>query len=412
MDIRIYPPEDIIEVEINLPLSKSVANRIAIMRALAGIVPENRDDQSDDIKSLINGIKSKDAKEVNIGAAGTAMRFLTAFYAATPGVDIILDGSRRMRERPISILVEALRQLGADISYVEQQDFPPLHIIGKKIQGGEIAIDSHVSSQYISALMLIAPYMEKGLTIQLKGDIVSASYLRMTLELLQSHGIEAELDDNTVIIKPGNYQFNGEYSELDWSAASYWAQIVALSAAFVNLPGLKSDSVQGDKNVIKLFKPLGVNVEDSEEFNGVEMCADPEVHSRINIDLTDNPDLAQTIAVTCCLLNIPFLIKGLSTLTIKETDRIAALINELMKLGCKVSTEYNETLEWDGKHYPIINIPEIETYNDHRMAMAFAPAALYLPGLVIKDADVVTKSYPAFWEDLKKAGFRIEQLSE
>lgn len=411
MDLRIFPPEDLIEQRIQLPISKSIENRILIMRALEGIFPEeNSLTANDDIESLAKGLVYRDKAIINVGAAGTAMRFLTAYYSITPGVNVILDGSERMRNRPIGELVKALNSLGADIKYENKEGYPPLKICGRHLNGGKIEIPASVSSQYISALMLIAPYMQNGLEILLQGDIVSKSYILMTLELQRMAGIDVELDENRIIVHRGNYDIGKLLNEPDWTAASYWAEIVALSAGFISLQGLSSESVQGDRKIIDFFDMLGVNIIDDKDNASIEMSAHPEVHSRINIDLSDNPDLAQTLAVTCCLLNIPFEFSGLSTLKIKETDRITALKNELVKLGFLLETNNVDKLSWDGKTFPIRELPEIETYNDHRMALSFAPVAIYLPGLIIKNAEVVNKSYPTFWDDLRKAGFNLEEL--
>lgn len=409
---QIFPPEELIDVEINLPVSKSVANRILIMEALAKTSISKMDGISDDIDALYNGIINSDKGTINIGAAGTAMRFLAAYYCINPDTDIILDGSERMHRRPIKPLVDTLKQLGADIEYLEQDGFPPLKIKGKKLMGGVVEIDTDISSQFVTALMLIAPYMENGLTINLRKNPVSMSYILMTLKLMELHGINILKEGNQIIISPGHYIFNESYSELDWSAAAFWAEIVALSAGFVSLPNLTFDSVQGDKKIKDFFLPLGVIIEECEDGDSLEMSASPEVHSRLNVDLSENPDLAQSLVVTCLLLNIPFRLTGLSTLKIKETDRINALKNESLKFGCNLEIENNDTIIWEGKHFPVFQLPVIETYEDHRMAMAFAPAALYIPGLIIKNHEVVGKSYPNFWDDMQKAGFTLKEIND
>lgn len=415
MDYKIFPPEELIDVEINLPFSKSVVNRLLIMRSLAGApLPTIYKGVSDDIDMLYKGLETCGNNLVDIGAAGTAMRFLTAYYSLQPGLELTLTGTERMCKRPIAKLIDALRTLGAQIEYVEEEGFPPIKITGRNLEGGHVSIDSSVSSQYITALMLIAPYLNEGLKLTLEGNTTSKPYIEMTARLMERHGAEVDIDGNKVTILPGKYSFDGDDQEAepDWSAASYWAQIVALSAGFVQIPGLSTDSVQGDRRIKELFLPLGVDIEDSDEFEGVEIHANPEVHSRLDLDMSDNPDIAQTLAVTCILLNIPFKLSGLSTLAIKETHRIDALKKEFLKLGCITESYNDEILEWEGKRYPLTEIPEIDTYDDHRMAMSFAPAALYIPGLVIKNVEVVNKSYPGYWNDLEKAGFTIERVEQ
>lgn len=410
MNYRILPPEGVIETTVNLPLSKSVENRLMVIKALAGRtpIPDDFPNDSDDIKSMAEGLSISNGV-FNVGAAGTVMRFLTAFYASIPGYEIVLDGSDRMRRRPISPLVDALKSMGADIEYIDKEGFPPIKIKGKALHGGEITVKADISSQFITALMLVGPYMGNGLKITLDGIPVSMSYIRLTADLMKKCGIDIEVGNDWVTIEKGEYLTDCPRSEPDWSAASYWAEIVALSAGFVTLKSLNLNSRQPDCAIRKYFGQLGVDIIESEDTDGVEMSANPEVHSRFNADLTENPDIAQTLAVTCALIGIPFVLTGLSTLKIKETDRLEALKNELLKIGCLVEIEGDDTLIWDGRRYPILNRPEFDTYNDHRMAMAFAPSALYIPGIVVKDVEVVNKSYPNFWDDLKTAGFGLEE---
>lgn len=412
MNLRILPPEELTDVTVSLPVSKSVQNREMIINALAGELPEIDDysKASDDILTMAKGLNAVSGSEFNVGAAGTVMRFLTAYFATKENMEIVLDGSERMRERPIRPLVEALISMGAKIDYLGESGYPPIRIHGCKPMGGEISVRADISSQFITALMLIGPFTEKGLTIRLEGNPVSLSYLKLTAELMRRRGAEVEIEDNIIKISKGAYDKNEGTVELDWSAASYWAQIVALSAGFVSLPGLNIKSPQPDRNIAGLFLPLGVNTEKSEEFDGVDMTANPEVHSRFIADMSDNPDVTQTIAVTCALLGVPFKLTGLTTLRVKETDRLEALKNELLKIGIEVEIENYDTLLWEGKRYPVFSVPEFETYNDHRMAMSLAPVALYIPGIVIKDAEVVNKSYPEYWEDLKSAGFILEEV--
>ncbi len=419
MDYRIFPPEDMLEACISLPLSKSIANRALILHALTpddNTMPPVADcDDSEAIVNALNGHLSGNGT-VNIGAAGTAMRFLTAYYAATPGCEVVIDGSERMRRRPIGPLVEALRQCGASIEYTGENGYPPLKITGTRLNGGEISLPANISSQFISALMMVAPTMTLGLRIKLQGEIISLPYIRMTMAMMRRRGIEVDLEGLSVIDIP-----NGVYSgtdsaiecERDWSAASYWAEISAISAGFVTLPGLKTeDSIQGDSSAIEIYERMGVICRKSEDMeNAAEFTPSPEVYSRIDLDMTETPDLAQTVAVTAAMLGLPFCLTGLSSLRIKETDRIEALCNELFKYGIVLEVEGDHTLRWDGRRMPVSQVPEIDTYDDHRMAMAFAPTALFVPGIIIRNVEVVKKSYPGYWDDLRSAGFTLVDAS-
>ena len=410
MKLRITPPEEMIETEIILPKSKSMYNRAVIMRALTpGDDSDLGESPCEDATSMIEAIGTLTG-EVNIGAAGTAMRFLTAYYAATPGADVTVDGCERMRRRPIGLLVEALRQCGAEIEYVGEEGFPPLHIRGRKLHGGTIDIDSGVSSQFVSALMMVAPTFDSPLTINLRGETASLPYIKMTAGMMAHRGIDVEVyGDNTVEIKPGRYRpVEADDVELDWSAASYWYSLTALSAGWVTLAGLSMPSLQGDSEVAVYYDKLGV-VTAAEDGN-VELSASPEVFSRFDADMSDTPDVVQTVAVTCAMIGVPFHITGVKSLRIKETDRLEALKAELLKLGIEVELRRDNEILWEGRRHPIYEAPEIDTYGDHRMAMAFAVAAVYVNGLIINDAEVVAKSYPGFWNDLRHAGFSIEEI--
>lgn len=413
MDYRIFPPDKLVDVSVSLPYSKSFINRLLIISELAGsnlILNENK--LCDDVKALKAGLSSTDNNaKINIGAAGTAMRFLTAYYASRPGTDVIIDGSTRMRERPIGVLIEALQSIGADVEYLSHKGFPPLKIKGKKLIGGKITINAGISSQYVSALLMIAPYTEQGIRLTLTSNAVSTPYIHMTITLMSHFGITPEIEGHTIYVPAGQYRPIPIEYELDWSAASYWAEIVALSGGMVRLPKLTYRSIQGDKETANLFSPLGVDCKAVPGYDGIVMEANPEIYTRINYNLEKNPDVVQTLAVTCALLSIPFRFTGLSTLRIKETDRLEALRIELKKLGCQIDVIGDDAIEWEGLRIPVSEPPIIETYKDHRMAMAFAPAAFILPGIVIRDIDVVNKSYPEFWNQLKQAGFQIVEAS-
>lgn len=409
MNFKIFPPEQFVQVPIELPLSKSESNRQLIINAMTPRASDlKRVAQCDDTDAVVRALRV-DNGVVNIGAAGTAMRFLTAYFACKEGADVILDGTDRMRKRPISPLVDALRTLGADIQYVGEEGFPPLKIRGQKISGGEVEMDAHVSSQYVSSLLMVAPSMKHGLTLRLRGEIVSAPYIRMTVSLMASAGINATFNEasGVITVPVGVYSPSLPSVEADWSAASYWHALAAISSERVILKGLRAGSLQGDAVVGKLFEVTGLRTEFNGEGN-LELTLTPDVGSACRIDLSDTPDLAQTLAVCYCLLGIPFEFSGLETLRIKETDRLAALQTELGKLGYVLDIENSDTLIWRGaSFYPGDEIEPIATYDDHRMAMAFAPAALFFPGLQINDVQVVSKSYPDFWQHLASLGFQL-----
>lgn len=419
MDYRIFPPEEMVDATVTLPLSKSIANRALILYALTpGDSPMPPRAECADSDAIVNALAgaSTGGATVNIGAAGTAMRFLTAYYAATPGCEVVLDGSERMRRRPIGPLVDALRECGAKIEYAGEEGFPPLRITGTQLQGGEVTLPANISSQFISALMMVAPTMTDGLRINLDGEIISLPYIKMTMAMMARRGIEVDRYPQVIDIASGTYVVpaEGTEHERDWSAASYWAEISAISAGFITLPGLKTEgSLQGDSAAIAIFERMGVICRESEDVaDAAEFTPSPEVYSRIDLDMTETPDLAQTVAVTAAMLGLPFCLTGLSSLRIKETDRIDALCRELLKYGFIVEAEGNHTLRWDGRRMPMTQLPVIDTYDDHRMAMAFAPTAIFVPGIVIRNIDVVAKSYPRYWDDLRSAGFTLLDASQ
>ena len=391
-------------ITITLPLSKSESNRLLLIAALAGVAPSTLDvSKCDDTDAMIYGLTTSD-HYINIGAAGTAMRFLTAYFSNNYSnkSEVILDGSERMRQRPIKPLVDALQQLGGTISYKADEGFPPLIIKGEKLHGGEIWMDASVSSQYISALMMIAPTFMSPLQIRFKEPPVSLPYIQMTAAMMRQCNARVEVQENGVKVFPGEYKLNDMAVEPDWSAASYWFEIVALSGRTVHLPGLKRDSLQGDSGIIEIFRQMGANACFAN--NGLTLSPCPIDDSPLNVDLENMPDVAQTVAVTAAMLGKPFEIKGLSTLPSKETDRLMALKRELEKLG--VSTEItSDSIRWDSKVSHIDRKVVIDTYKDHRMAMAFAPAAIKHDNITINDIEVVSKSYPDYWKDLSKFGF-------
>lgn len=410
MNYRIIAPRRI-EGEIDLPASKSISNRVLLLNALCA-TPGRLSNlaQCDDTDAVLSALAQPDASEVNIGAAGTAMRFLTAYFATREGREVVIDGTERMRQRPIGVLVDALRQLGADIEYVEAEGYPPLKITGTRLHGGALTVSGSVSSQYITAILLIAPVIG-GITLTIEGEIMSRPYIDMTLALMARYGVKAEWRENVIHVPAGEYTALDFTVEADWSAASYWWAMQAIvPQSRITLKGLEPQSLQGDRRIAELMSQMGVTGNwcgrylDLRSNGGVGCCCSTFA------DLSGTPDIAQTLVVMLCLMGRPFRITGLRTLRIKETDRLEALRTELRKLGYVVKVEGDDAISWHFETTAAEASPHICTYHDHRMAMAFAPAAIRFPGLIIDDAQVVSKSYPLFWEHLRQAGFKIEEV--
>ncbi|MCO4820903.1 MAG: 3-phosphoshikimate 1-carboxyvinyltransferase [Flavobacteriaceae bacterium] len=393
--------------EIKVTGSKSESNRLLLLQALFSDIEINNISNSDDAVVMQKGLKSQ-TNVIDIHHAGTAMRFLTAFFATQEGREVLLTGSERMQERPIKTLVDALKQLGARITYEKNEGFPPLRIHGQKLIMNKVSIDANVSSQYISALLLIAPKLKDGLELHLNGSITSIPYIKMTLSLLNQIGVKTSFIKNTIKVeqKKSPILISSLTVESDWSSASYFYSIVALGpiGTQIELSSYKPNSLQGDAVLSQIYMQFGV----STTFKANTMClkkeSQIEVNSIVELDLVNAPDIAQTIAVTCVGLNVPCKLFGLHTLKIKETDRLVALKTEIEKFGTMVNIT-DESLEIL-KFSPFNSQVAIDTYNDHRMAMAFAPLALKT-GFQINDAKVVSKSFPDFWNDLKAIGFRI-----
>ena len=411
MKIRITPPANI-NAQIMLPASKSISNRALIINALAnGTHPLENLSDCDDTQVMLRALQAQPGETIDIMAAGTAMRFLTAYLSVTPG-DRIITGTQRMKQRPIGILVDALRELGANIEYVEKEGFPPLRIQGTTLTKSHISLPGNISSQYISALLMIAPTLKNGLQVTLTGDIISRPYIDLTLQLMKDFGAQASwLNDHELKVEPQPYRSTPYYIEGDWSAASYWHEIVALSKdATITLPSLFRKSYQGDSKMADQFAQLGARTSYKE--NGITILkpkmVDISQAIHVNLDFTNQPDLAQTFVVTCALQNITFRFTGLQTLKIKETDRITALICEMKKLGYVLHEAEDSILYWDGERCERSG-EAIDTYEDHRMAMAFAPACLVMDNICINNPHVVSKSYPRYWDDLRAAGFTIEE---
>lgn len=396
-----------IKATIQLPASKSISNRALIIHALSkgNDVLSNLSD-CDDTRVMVKAL-TEGGEVIDILAAGTAMRFLTAYLSSTPGTHII-TGTERMQQRPIQILVNALRELGASIEYTRNEGFPPLRIEGAPLAGNEITLKGNVSSQYISALLMIGPILKNGLQLRLTGEVVSRPYINLTLQLMKDFGASARwTSDQSISVEPQPYRCVPFTVESDWSAASYWYQMAVLSSeADIELTGLFRHSYQGDSRGAEVFARLGIETEYTEE--GIRLRKNGSCVKRLDEDFVDIPDLAQTLVVTCALLNVPFRFTGLQSLKIKETDRIEALKAEMKKLGYVLHDEDDSILYWNGERIEPQVCPVIKTYEDHRMAMAFAPAAIHYPTIQIDEPQVVSKSYPGYWDDLRKAGFVIE----
>ncbi len=393
-----------------LPASKSISNRVLIIWALVDypfeITNLSNADDTLILKNLLERIKSSEEEPIHLdcGNAGTAFRFLTALLANKPG-EWELTGSERMKQRPVKILVEALRDLGADIEYKGKNGFPPLSIKGKTLNGGIVSIDATTSSQYISALLMIAPVLPNGLELHLSGKTTSLPYIEMTLRIMKKMGINWECENNNIKIPPQKYLAKDFKVEADWSSAAYWYEIAAFSNnSEISLPGLKKDSFQGDAVLPEIYKYFGIETDFDE--NGIKITKTGKPTENFSFDFTGFPDLAQPVVVTCAGMNIPGEFIVPKNLRIKETDRLEALQSELKTLG------YQTELIESGKHF-ILSLPKtnkqvktnkrtiVKTYNDHRMALAFAPLCLLHKNLEIENPEVVSKSYPGYWGDLK-----------
>ena len=404
--------------------SKSETNRLLLLQALYPNITLENTSNSDDSRVMISilhnsKLETRNPQLFDIHHAGTAMRFLTAYFAIQENREVILTGSTRMKERPIKILVDALRQLGAEITYEANEGFPPIKIKGKKLTQSKVTLPANVSSQYISGLLLIAPKLENGLELTLEGEITSIPYIKMTLALLNQIGVETAFENNVITVKSlvtlSAVEGQQLIIESDWSSASYFYSIVALSpvGTQITLSSYKQKSLQGDSALVEIYKDFGVETifNDNKSITISKTAIHNSQFTIQNLELNNSPDIAQTIAVTAFGLGIGCHLTGLHTLKIKETDRLEALKTELTKLGADISvTEDSLTLVAEvlsfGKD---LGRESIATYQDHRMAMAFAPLALLIP-IIIEDAEVVSKSFPSFWEDLKSIGFQIETV--
>lgn len=405
MRLALQHPTKKAHAKLTITGSKSETNRLLLLQALyPQLVIENQSN-SDDSVAMHKALHAE-GKLKDIHHAGTAMRFLTAYFATKENSDIVLTGSQRMQERPIALLVDALNALGGNISYTKEEGYPPLSIIGKQLEGGAVTLPANISSQYISALLLIAPKLAQGLTLHLEGEITSLPYIKMTLALLERLGIKTNFEGKTIQI-PFKEVVDKQVQvvESDWSSASYWFSTLALAEeGEIELSNYREDSLQGDAVLRTIYRQLGVE----SHFEGNTLILKKEasfvIPQKIELDLVEAPDIAQTIAVSCYGLGVACDLTGLHTLKIKETDRLLALEKELGKLGATITVD-DESLQLAATQNFQAD-QSIDTYHDHRMAMAFAPLGLKIP-LTINDAGVVSKSYPGFWEDIKSSGFQV-----
>lgn len=408
--IAIGKPLKPINCEINLPASKSESNRVLMIKYLSGsdFSINNLSDSEDTkvLKNILEGYKKH--KQLNTGNCGTAMRFLTAFLSLQNG-EWLLTGDHRMRQRPIADLVDSLNSIGADIDYQAIKGSPPLRIKGKNIDGGNVQVNGSISSQFISALIMIAPFLNNGLTINMTGDIVSRPYIEMTLSILKHFGIKYSYKKNSVEIPNQPFIPKDYFIEADWTAASYWYQIAAFSkSAEIKLNGLKRKSRQGDAIIARLFEELGVSSEFVADGIIIRKVSNPAKY--FEFDFADNPDIAQTFAVTCAGLNTEAKLSGLKNLKYKETERLSALSAELKKSGFNIETDEDSLLIKKTDRISNRQL-EIKTYSDHRMALAFAPLAIKFGGIMLEEPSVVFKSYPNYFNDYEKAGFSVNMMN-
>lgn len=407
MNLLLQTTHSNLKAQIAVTGSKSETNRLLLLKALFPNISLANTSNSDDSEVMEKALKGNDAI-VDIHHAGTAMRFLTAFFAVNEGREVVLTGSQRMQERPIKVLVESLKQLGAQITYEKEEGYPPIRIKGQKINTSKVSIPANVSSQYISALSLVAPKLENGIEITLVGDITSVPYIKMTLALLNDLDIQTKFEGNVITVFPKQEVVSKVMTvESDWSSASYFFSLVALAdIASIELTSYKENSLQGDSALVQIYKEMGVD----SRFENNTLYLEKQVGFKpvdVTFDLNNTPDIAQTIVVTCLGLGIGCHLTGLHTLKIKETDRLEALRIEMTKLGAAISvTNDSLTLVASQNINPKVTIA---TYNDHRMAMAFTPLALKVP-IIIENAEVVSKSYPDFWDDMEKLGYKVSDL--
>lgn len=416
MNYSIFGPEELIEEGlVGVPLSKSVANRALILAALTPGAPAPMCPECADTAILRDALaalgESGGEIEINVDNCGTAMRFLTAYVAASEGKRAVITGCGRMLRRPVGPLVAALKECGADIEYLGDEGYPPLRVQGRRLRGGEVTVDATVSSQFVSALLMVAPLMEEGLSVNLDGEPVSAPYIGLTLDMMDRRGIPAERSPLSITVDRGTYRpVAQDDAEGDWSAAAFFYELTAVTAGWITVKGLNPASLQGDARAVNYFSQLGVVTEPSEEVPGaLDLQPSPEVFGRLDLDLADTPDLVPSLAVCAALLGVPFRLVGLKGLAIKECDRLRAIAEELDKIGCVCKLIRDYGIEWDGKRHPVVTFPVFDPRGDHRLAMALAPAGVFIPGAVVRDVECVDKSFPGYWDALRSLGFTLRE---
>lgn len=403
MKLKISAPEEILDTALTLPPSKSMGVRAAAMDAFSAQAAAWQPDGSADVDAM-RRVAATRSGTADAGESAAALRFGMALLAATPGADVRITGTGRLMERPHDALTALLRSLGADV----ERDDEAIVVRGQSLDGGEISVEAGASSQYISALAMAAPLMRRGLVIKIDWNQPSLPYIDMTLAMMRNRGIDARREGNEITVRPGTYQAPAESDiEPDWSAAAFWYETAALTAGFVTLRGLSPRSVQGDSRVSEIFTRLGVVTAFDQE--GAQLSADPEMHARLDYDCAPCPDLVPAMAVTAAMLGVPFELSGVGALRHKECDRLEAIVRELAKTGAVAEID-RDTLLWDGRRVPVMELPEFDAHGDHRMAMALAPVAVFAPGITIDGAECVAKSYPHYWDDMRAAGFEIEEV--
>ena len=411
MTAKIQKINPLINGKVHLTGSKSISNRLLILQALSGHNNELKNLSDSDDTSVLQTALSAQDRIIDVGIAGTAMRFLTAYYALRSS-EVILTGASRMKQRPIKGLVDALSSLGADIEYMENEGFPPLKIKGGKLKGGLLQIKADVSSQFISAILMIAPYFEKGIQLKLVGEILSRPYIEMTLNLMEKEGVPYQWVGDTISVLPGNYQNNITRVESDWSSISYLFELVALSdSGCIQITQVDEYSVQGDQEGMRYFELLGVDSIIEQGVLSLRKRSGFELPKILELDCLKTPDLAQTLAATACGLGVRMKLTGLKSLPIKETDRLMALKNELEKCRAHVHIINNEALDITPSAELLNRNLNFETYGDHRMALCLAPLALKAKSVTLNNPMVVNKSYKSYWEDLKALSFNIELIT-
>lgn len=402
MRLRIFPPEEMLEATVALPMSKSMSVRAVALAAFGARYDATLAECAD--TEAMRRVAAARSGTADAGDSAAALRFGAALLAATPGADVTLTGSDALMRRPVAPLLDMLRTLGADV----EPTAAGVAVRGRRLPGGALTLGPAASSQFVSALLMAAPLMENGLDLTIDWNQPSLPYIDMTLAMMRRRGIDCAREGIAIHVSPGAYSApDAPDVEPDWSAAAFWYEIGALTAGFIDLPGLATPSLQGDSAVTDIFTRLGVVT--TFDADGAHLCADPEMHARLELDCAPTPDLVPALAVTCAMLGVPFELHGCAALRDKECDRVDALIAELARMGVVAGYDRG-VLSWEGRRVPVTEMPVFDAHADHRMAMALAPVAVFAPGITIDGAECVAKSYPAYWDDLRAAGFTTEEV--